>query len=66
MKKQVPSVLVSKSEAGMQMVIDRKGDYAFFAETTFIQYYTHRNPDLVRVGEKLDSKEYGIGMPMSE
>lgn len=66
MEKQIPTVFVSDSEAGMNMVKNRKGEYAFFAETTVIDLYTHIDCSLIKVGGKLDSKEYGIGMPMSE
>lgn len=66
MVKQTPTVFVKNSEEGMQMVAQFKGDYAFFCESTSITYYTHRDCTLIEVGDKLDSKEYGIGMPMSE
>lgn len=66
MEKENPSVFVHNSEDGMDMVEQQKGKFAFFAETTFITYYTHRNCNLAQIGPKLDSKEYAIAMPMSE
>lgn len=66
MLKENPSVFVSSSEEGMNMVKNRKGGYAFFAETTVIEFYTHRDCNLTRIGGRLDTKEYGIAMPMRE
>lgn len=61
-----PTVFVTNNEEGKNMVTRFKGKYAFFCETTVIKFYTHRDYSLFQVGEKLDTKEYGIGMPMSE
>lgn len=36
--------------------------YAFFSESTGIEYYKERHCDLLQVGGLLDSKSYGIGM----
>ncbi|XP_062531182.1 glutamate receptor ionotropic, kainate 3 isoform X2 [Bombyx mori] len=36
--------------------------YAFFMESTSIEYTTERHCDLMQVGDLLDSKTYGIGM----
>lgn len=66
MEKAKPSVFVGSNEEGKQMVNSSKGEYAFFCETTLIEYYTHRECELIQVGDKLDSKEYGIAMPRSE
>lgn len=40
--------------------------YAFFMESAPIKYITHRECNLTQVGGLLDSKEYGIGMPVSK
>lgn len=40
--------------------------YAFFMESAGIEYITHKNCNLTQVGGLLDSKEYGIGMPVSK
>lgn len=39
--------------------------YAFFMESTSIEYYKERHCDLLQVGDLLDSKSYGIGMKRS-
>ncbi|KAF7282954.1 hypothetical protein GWI33_001764 [Rhynchophorus ferrugineus] len=39
--------------------------YAFFMESTGIEYELERKCDLRRIGNLLDSKSYGIGMPMN-
>ncbi|CAH2084754.1 unnamed protein product [Euphydryas editha] len=36
--------------------------YAFFMESTSIEYTTQRHCDLIQIGGLLDSKSYGIGM----
>lgn len=66
MLKETPSVFVDNSEEGMERVMRFRGHYAFFCESTTITYYKHRNCSLIQVGDNLDTKEYGIGMPMSE
>jgi len=61
-----PSVFVSNNEEGVERVKKGKGMYAFFMESTSIQYQVERNCDLQQVGAPLDSKGYGIGLPVSE
>ncbi|PAA92177.1 hypothetical protein BOX15_Mlig030089g10 [Macrostomum lignano] len=56
-----PDVFVNKTEEGIARV--KRGDYAFILESTWNEYYTQRNCDLMRVGGLLDSKGYGIGLP---
>ncbi|CAK1585397.1 unnamed protein product [Parnassius mnemosyne] len=36
--------------------------YAFFMESTSLEYYKERHCDLLQIGNLLDSKSYGIGM----
>ncbi|CAH2047187.1 unnamed protein product, partial [Iphiclides podalirius] len=36
--------------------------YAFFMESTSLEYYKERHCDLLQIGDLLDSKSYGIGM----
>ncbi|KPJ19819.1 Glutamate receptor, ionotropic kainate 2 [Papilio machaon] len=36
--------------------------YAFFMESTSLEYYKERHCDLLQVGDSFDSKSYGIGM----
>lgn len=66
MEKAEPSVFVENNDEGLDMVKRHSRKYAFFAETTVIEYYTYRDCNVTQIGGKLDSKEYGIGMPMSE
>lgn len=42
-----------------------KGYYAFFMESTSIEYETQRKCDLKQVGDLLDNKGYGIAMRKS-
>jgi len=55
-----PQVLVKSNEDGLKLV--KKGDYAYFMESTSIEYKTERNCEVTKVGEELDSKGYGIAM----
>lgn len=66
MLKEGSAVFVENNDAGLAMVKRQKKKYAFFAEDTQIQYFMHRECTVTKIGERLDSKEYGIGMPMSE
>ncbi|OWR53304.1 ionotropic glutamate receptor subunit ia [Danaus plexippus plexippus] len=50
----------STNEEGIEKVMNEK--YAFFAESTTIDYTTERNCEVTRVGDLLDSKGYGIAM----
>lgn len=62
-----PTVFTSSNDEGRDRVLRNKdGNYAFFMESTAIEYYTQRNCSLRMVGSKLDSKEYGIAMPKSK
>lgn len=61
-----PSVFTLSNEDGVNRVLKGKGKYAFFMESSAIDYYTKRHCNLKMVGPKLDSKEYGIAMPKSE
>ncbi|XP_022124667.2 glutamate receptor ionotropic, kainate 2 [Pieris rapae] len=48
------------NEAGINKVVNE--NYAFFAESTTIEYTIERNCEVTMVGEQLDSKGYGIAM----
>ena len=56
-----PLPFVNSTEEGIARV--KRGNYAFILESTWIEYYTQRNCDLMQVGGLLDSKGYGIGLP---
>ena len=61
-----PTLLTSSNVEGRERVIKEKGQYAFFMESTQIEYITERNCELQKVGELLDSKSYGIAFTKSE
>ena len=44
----------------------KKGNYAFFMENLMIDYQVQRDCELMQVGGQLDSKGYGVGLPMSQ
>lgn len=48
-------------EEGERRVL--QGDYAYLSESSSIEYRVERNCDLMQVGNWLDSKGYGIGLP---
>ncbi|XP_072932713.1 glutamate receptor ionotropic, kainate 3-like [Epargyreus clarus] len=52
--------LVSENDHGVALA--ENTTYAFFMESTSIEYYKERHCDLLQVGGLLDSKSYGIGM----
>lgn len=60
-----PSAFTNSNDEGRRRVIKSKGKYAFFMESTAIEYVTQRYCDLKNIGGQLDSKEYGIAMPKS-
>ncbi|CAG9860404.1 unnamed protein product [Phyllotreta striolata] len=66
MKMQSPKVFEKSNEDGVSRVRqDKKGWYAFLMESTLIEYYVETNCDLKQIGGWLDTKSYGIAMPMN-
>lgn len=62
-----PTVFEGTNAEGVKRVISTKHQlYAFLMESSTIEYEMERNCDLKRVGNRLDSKGYGIAMPMSK
>ncbi|XP_039662781.1 glutamate receptor ionotropic, kainate 5 isoform X2 [Perca fluviatilis] len=57
-----PSVFVKSTEEGIARVVNSK--YAFLMESTMNEYYRGRNCNLTKIGGLLDTKGYGIGMPL--
>ncbi|KAI5645988.1 ligand-gated ion channel domain-containing protein [Phthorimaea operculella] len=51
---------VESNDEGIEMA--ENSTFAFFSESSAIDYYRHRHCDLLQVGGLLDSKSYGIGM----
>lgn len=60
-----PSVFVSDNNEGIERVAKGKGNYAFLMESTSIEYNVQKNCNLTQVGSLLDSKGYGIAMPVN-
>lgn len=50
---------------GIERVLKSKGGYAFLMESTQIEYFKNQNCNLTQVGGLLDSKGYGIALPVS-
>lgn len=55
-------VLMDSNDAGVEKVEQSGGKYAFFMESSSIDYIVERNCALAKVGYPLDSKGYGIGI----
>lgn len=60
-----PSVFVNDNEEGIERVKQSGRTYAYLMESATIEYITQTECNLTRIGGWLDSKAYGIGMPMS-
>lgn len=59
-----PSVFVKSTEEGIARVLN--SNYAYLLESTMNEYYRQRNCNLTQIGGLLDTKGYGIGMPVGE
>ncbi|XP_048850130.1 glutamate receptor ionotropic, kainate 5-like isoform X1 [Brienomyrus brachyistius] len=57
-----PSVFVKSTEEGVARVLNSK--YAFLLESTMNEYHRRLNCNLTQIGGLLDTKGYGIGMPL--
>ncbi|XP_015124611.1 glutamate receptor ionotropic, kainate 2-like [Diachasma alloeum] len=58
-----PSVFPKNNDQGVERVAKGKQTYAFLMESTGIEYAIERNCELMKVGDLLDSKGYGIALP---
>nr|XP_023026162.1 glutamate receptor ionotropic, kainate 2-like [Leptinotarsa decemlineata] len=56
---------LTNSEGVSRVASSKNAKYAFLMESTQIEYELERNCDLKQVGDLLDSKSYGIAMPMN-
>ncbi|CAF2522856.1 unnamed protein product [Rotaria sp. Silwood2] len=56
-----PDVLANSNQEGIDRVKD--GSYAFFMESTSIEYAVQHECNLTQIGGLLDNKGYGIGLP---
>lgn len=59
-----PSVFPKSNSEGVERVLKSKRSYAFLMESSSIEYMVERHCDLMQIGNHLDSKGYGIAMPM--
>jgi len=57
------NVFTRSTKEGVERVLQDDGKYAFFAESTTVEYLVERRCDLKQVGGLLDYKSYGIGVP---
>ncbi|KAI2653161.1 Glutamate receptor ionotropic, kainate 5 [Labeo rohita] len=57
-----PSVFVKSTEEGIARVLNSR--YAFLLESTMNEYHRRLNCNLTQIGGLLDTKGYGIGMPL--
>ncbi|XP_052473443.1 glutamate receptor ionotropic, kainate 5-like isoform X2 [Carassius gibelio] len=57
-----PSVFVKSTEEGIARVLNSR--YAFLLESTMNEYHRSLNCNLTQIGGLLDTKGYGIGMPL--
>ncbi len=62
MSKDAEAVLTNSNREGIDKVLQEQGNYAFFMESTTIEYVTERYCQLQQVGGLLDSKSYGIAV----
>lgn len=59
-----PDVFTESNDEGVERVKRGRGTYAFLMESTSIEYQTARDCDLMKIGGQLDTKGYGIAMPV--
>ncbi|KAE8593567.1 hypothetical protein XENTR_v10019199 [Xenopus tropicalis] len=62
MNSKQPSVFVKSTEEGIARVLNSR--YAFLLESTMNEYHRRLNCNLTQIGGLLDTKGYGIGMPL--
>lgn len=61
-----PTVFETTNKDGVKRVRTSKGLYAFLMESSTLEYEMERHCDLIQVGRWLDTKGYGIAMPLSK
>ncbi|KAF2904860.1 hypothetical protein ILUMI_01331 [Ignelater luminosus] len=60
-----PSTFVNTNGEGVRKVLNKNQDYAFFMESSSMEYEIHKYKcELKQIGGLLDSKGYGIAMPI--
>ncbi|XP_055381684.1 glutamate receptor ionotropic, kainate 2-like [Condylostylus longicornis] len=60
-----PSVWTETNDLGVERIKKSKRKYAFFMESTTLEYIAERDCNLYQVGKWLDYKTYGIAMPFN-
>lgn len=60
------NTFVKNNPEGIARVKKGEGKYAFFVESTVLEYFVERNCELTQVGGLLDSKGYGVALPKSK
>ncbi|GJQ76051.1 hypothetical protein Trydic_g18102 [Trypoxylus dichotomus] len=61
-----PNVFEKSNDSGVKRVLTTKNQlFAFFMESSSIEYEVEKNCNLRQVGGRLDNKGYGIAMPMN-
>lgn len=60
-----PSVFTNGNNEGV-IRVRREKNYAFFMESSSIEYNVQRYCELTQIGDLLDHKSYGIAMPLSK
>ena len=63
MERERDEVMVASNQAGIDKVLQEQGSYAFFMESTTIEYQTENDCRLKQIGGELDSKSYGVALP---
>lgn len=58
-------VHTKSNDEGVARVKKENGNYAFMMESVPMEYRTNKECSLMQVGELLDSKGYGIALPIS-
>lgn len=61
-----PSVFTKSNDEGEERVRNGARMYAFLMESIPMEYITNRYCNLTKVGGLLDSKGYGIALPVSK
>ena len=59
-----PDVMMASNPAGVDRV--ESENYAFFMESSSIEYIVERHCNLTQIGNRLDEKGYGIAMKKSK
>ncbi|KAB0792649.1 hypothetical protein PPYR_14608 [Photinus pyralis] len=59
-----PSPFVSSNPEGVKKVLNKNQEYAFFMESSTLEYERNKECELIKIGDWLDSKGYGIAMPL--